>query len=241
MKITGLSVVIPVYNEEGNIAPLMQEIREALQLKIPYEVIFVDDASKDGTLAMIEQLAVEDNDVRFFQHSENRGQSAALVTGVRHARYDWVATLDGDRQNNPHDLLLLLMALEKETVSWALCMGRRMKREDNGLRRISTKIANAVRKRFLKDHCADSGCGIKIFPRNIFLALPLFRNCHRFLPALFVRANIPVIYVVVSHRPRVVGESKYGVMNRLWVGIVDLFGVAWLMRRFIDFENQSDV
>ncbi|OGO90971.1 MAG: hypothetical protein A3F10_02065 [Coxiella sp. RIFCSPHIGHO2_12_FULL_42_15] len=239
--IKGLSIVIPVYNEEANILPLLTEIRETLQTVFPYEIIFVDDASEDTTRAVIERASTEVREVRLLRHTHNRGQSAALVSGVRQARFDWIATLDGDRQNDPRDLHLLLAAIHCQTAQSVLCMGQRAKRQDNWLRRVSTKIANGVRQWFLQDQCADSGCGIKIFPRDVFLALPLFRNCHRFLPALFVRAKIPVIYVKVSHRPRVAGHSKYGVRNRLWVGIVDLWGVAWLMRRFIEFEREADV
>ena len=239
--ISGLSVVIPVYNEKDNVTPLIKEVADALSGLIPYEIVFVDDASTDGTRSQLKQHAAENNTVRIISHARNRGQSAAVVTGVRHAAYPWVATLDGDRQNHPNDLKQFIQAIEQSDHSNILCMGQRLKRQDNWLRRCSTKIANGVRRYFLKDNCLDSGCGIKIFPREVFLSLPLFRNCHRFLPALFSRAGSKIIYIPVSHRPRVAGVSKYGVMNRLWVGIVDLFGVAWLMRRFIEVDGCEDV
>lgn len=234
MKMQGLSVVIPVYNEQDNVQPLAEEVVAALQNKLPYEIIYVDDASQDKTIFCLENLSKQISALRFIRHSHNKGQSAAVITGVRQSRYPWVATLDGDRQNNPHDLCKMITILAQEKDKNILCMGSRVDRQDNWLRKISSKIANGVRRRFLKDDCPDSGCGIKIFPRDFFLALPLFRNCHRFLPALFRRAGGLIICVPVSHRHRVEGRSKYGVMNRLWVGIVDLFGVAWLMRRFID-------
>lgn len=241
MKIQGLSIVIPVFNELENIKPLAVEILAALKSRLELEIIFVDDASTDATVARLQALQSEIAELRIVRHLQNRGQSAAVVNGVRAAKYAWVATLDGDRQNNPADLNLLLDAIEQKNGTPKLCMGRRIKRQDTWLRRISSKIANGVRRKFLQDDCPDSGCGIKIFNRTFFLNLPLFKNCHRFLPVLFRRAGAEIVYIPVSHRERVEGVSKYGVMNRLWVGIIDLFGVAWLMRRFIIVEGQNDV
>ncbi len=234
-----LSVVIPIYNEQDNIVPLIDEIITALTSVIDYEIVLVDDASKDDSYAIALARAEVDSRVRVLRHAKNHGQSAAVITGVRASRYNWVATLDGDRQNDPQDLVAMLQAVREQQGRPFLCMGHRKQRQDHWLRKVSTRIANGVRSRFLKDQCADSGCGIKIFSRATFLSLPLFRNCHRFLPALFVRAGATVIYQPVNHRPRVAGRSKYGVLNRLFVGIVDLMGVAWLLRRFIELEAET--
>ncbi len=241
MNIEALSVVIPVYNEQNNVQPLTEEVIQALADKIDYEIIFVDDASSDETVLCIQRMCSKYSNVRLVSHRSNCGQSAAVVSGVRQARHPWIATLDGDRQNDPKDLPLLIEAVNQQNSQYVLCMGQRAQRLDNWLRKCSSKIANNVRRSFLKDDCPDSGCGIKIFPRDLFLTLPLFKNCHRFLPALFRRAGARVLQVHVSHRERVAGVSKYGVMNRLWAGIVDLIGVAWLMKRFIEVEREHDV
>lgn len=234
-----LSVVVPLYNEQDNIIPLLDEIIAVLAPEISFEIVLVDDASKDKSYALALAQAEADSRIRVLRHAKNRGQSAAVVTGVRASRYAWVATLDGDRQNDPRDLLAMLTVVRAQLGQAFLCMGQRVQRKDNWLRKVSTRIANGVRGYFLKDQCADSGCGIKIFSRDTFLRLPLFRNCHRFLPALFVRAGAAVVYVPVNHRPRIAGQSKYGVLNRLFVGIVDLMGVAWLLRRFIELEAET--
>jgi dolichol-phosphate mannosyltransferase len=226
-----VSVVIPVFNESENLASLITEVNEVLKHTC-YELIIVDDASTDSSPRILETLKTQEPNLRVIRHQDNRGQSAAVITGVRAAKYPWVATLDGDRQNDPRDLITMIELINQDE-SVGLVMGRRTKREDNYLRKISTKIANSIRRFFLKDDCYDSGCGIKIFSRSIFLQLPLFRNCHRFLPALFKHAGCKILYVPVHHRPRVAGVSKYGVWNRLWVGIVDLFGIAWLLRRIL--------
>ena len=241
MLVDGLSVVIPMYNEQDNVQALADEVNCALQGILPYEIIFVDDASQDATAANIRRLSHIHSMIRLVQHQRNRGQSAAVVTGVRNAKYNWVATLDGDGQNDPKDLHVLLTAIKASHQSRVMAIGRREKRQDTWVRRWSSRIANQVRSSFLKDNCRDSACGIKIFPRDLFLSLPLFRNCHRFMPALFNRAGATVLQVPVSHRERRTGISKYGIKNRLWVGIIDLLGVAWLMRRYIENESQSDV
>lgn len=241
MSIQALSVVIPVYNEQDNVKPLAEEIVQALTGVVPFEVIFVDDASKDSTKAEIVSMSQSMAEIKLVPHRSNRGQSAAVVSGVRRAQYEWIATLDGDRQNDPKDLVALINAVNESGLTQILCMGQRMQRQDNWLRKCSSKIANKVRRSFLKDDCPDSGCGIKIFPKQLFLTLPLFKNCHRFLPVLFARAGAKLLQVPVSHRERASGQSKYGVMNRLWVGIVDMIGVAWLMKRFIEVEGDADV
>jgi dolichol-phosphate mannosyltransferase len=228
-----LSVVIPVCNEVENVLPLAQETKAALAALQPFEIIFVDDGSTDGTAAAV-AAARESGipEIRLLQHSRRCGQSAAVWSGVRAARADWVATLDGDGQNDPADIPVLIEALSAAgDESLRLVMGNRTTRRDTWLRRLSSRIANGVRGRLLHDGTPDTGCGIKLMHRATFLELPRFNHMHRFLPALFQRAGAKVISVPVRHRPRTRGRSKYGVHNRLWVGIVDLFGVRWLIAR----------
>jgi len=242
--INGLSVVVPVYNEAENVAPLALEIANSLTGVTPYQILFVDDASTDNTFSELKQTRTQCSALTILRHTKNAGQSAAIVTGIRHAQYEWIATLDGDRQNNPADLPAMITKINEQITLGqhnVFCIGQRAKRQDNFIRKLSSRVANAVRRIFLRDHCPDSGCGIKIFNRDTFLRLPLFKNSHRFLPALFKRAQATIINVPVSHRERSAGRSKYGIYNRLWVGIIDLIGVAWLMRRPIDVENDHDI
>ncbi len=228
-----LSVVIPVCNEAPNVAPLAHEIQAALAAQRPFEIIFVDDGSTDETAKAV--LEVKQNgvpEIRLLQHGQRLGQSAALVTGIRAARAEWVATLDGDGQNDPADIPNLLHVRRAQTDDTLhLIMGNRVSRQDVWLRRISSRIANSVRGRLLGDGAPDTGCGIKLLHRQTFMELPHFDHMHRFLPALFKRAGARVVSVPVRHRPRTKGESKYGVHNRLWVGLFDLIGVSWLMHR----------
>lgn len=228
-----LSVVIPVCNEAENVQPLAREIQAALAAHGPFEIIFVDDGSTDTTAAAA--CAARDggiSEIRLLQHSRRSGQSAAVWTGVRAARADWIATLDGDGQNDPADIPVLLAALRAGDEALRLIMGnRKASRQDSWLRKVSSTVANSVRGRLLRDGTPDTGCGIKLFHRATFLELPRFNHMHRFLPALFQRAGSHVISVPVHHRPRTRGVSKYGVRNRLFVGITDLFGVMWLIRR----------
>ena len=227
-----LSVVIPVCNEADNIVPLGLEIQAALAACGDYEIIFVDDGSTDATAARVLELRRQVPRVRLIRHSRRSGQSIALHTGVRAARGTWVATLDGDGQNDPADIPKLLVAVESSgDPLLRLVMGHRTARQDTWVRRLSSRIANGVRARLLHDATPDTGCGIKLLHRETFLELPVFNHMHRFLPALFQRAGAHVISVPVRHRPRTHGQSKYGIGNRLWVGIVDLFGVRWLIRR----------
>lgn len=228
-----LSVVVPVRNEVENLAPLLAEIRAALARSIDYEVIYVDDGSTDGTGARLAQLAEEFPRLRVLRHAVSCGQSAALATGVRAARGAWIATLDGDGQNDPADIPRLLAVVRDaaQQPNVQLVAGYRRRRQDSWLRRLSSRIANGVRARLLNDATPDTGCGLKLFPREVFLQLPYFDHMHRFLPALVQRNGGRTISVEVNHRPRMRGASKYGVHNRLWVGIVDLLGVMWLQRR----------
>ncbi len=231
-----LSVVIPAHNEAENLAPLVREIGAALSGAGAgdWEVVVVDDGSSDGTGERATALACEVPHLTVARHPMSRGQSFAVVTGVRAAAAPWVATIDGDGQNDPADIPRLLAARDREAGRGGgplLLAGYRGARRDSWLKRVSSRIANGVRGRILGDATPDTGCGLKLFEREAFLALPHFDHMHRFLPALFLRAGGRVVSVEVGHRPRTRGRSHYGVSNRLWVGIVDLCGVWWLMRR----------
>jgi dolichol-phosphate mannosyltransferase len=228
-----VSVVVPVCNEEDNVLPLAREIHAALAGRGVFETIFVDDGSTDGTAQAVERARANDMpEIRLLRHAVRSGQSAAVATGVQHARARWIATLDGDGQNDPADIPKLLDAVD-QSVSPALrlVMGNRTTRRDNWLRRLSSRVANGVRGGLLGDGTPDTGCGIKVFDRAVFLDMPRFNHMHRFMPALFQREGYEVVSVPVNHRSRTRGKSKYGLNNRLWVGIVDLFGVMWLRSR----------
>jgi dolichol-phosphate mannosyltransferase len=236
-----LTVVVPVHNEAENIRPLMNEIRRALSKGVErFEIIYVDDASTDTTGAELKRLLGEVPELRVLHHRRRCGQSTALLTGVLHARHDWIATLDGDGQNDPADIPGLIEHLREGTGAGPhMLAGWRIRRNDTWLRRLSSRVANGVRARLLHDETPDTGCGLKLFERALFLRLPYFDHMHRFLPALVRRAGASVESVPVSHRSRTRGQSKYGVHNRLWVGIVDLFGVWWLLRRACIPEAQE--
>ena len=225
-----LSVVVPVRNEGSNIAPLIAEIERALQ-GIYHEIVYVDDGSTDDTSGQLN--AIEANvPLKVVRHRHSCGQSAALATGIRFAAGLWIATLDGDGQNDPADIPALFdracLALPGEVV---LIAGHRTHRKDTWIKRMSSRLANGVRDALLGDATPDTGCGLKVFRRGDFLALPVFDHMHRFLPALFIRAGGRVESIPVHHRPRTRGQSNYGTFDRLWVGIFDLIGVAWLQRR----------
>jgi dolichol-phosphate mannosyltransferase len=228
-----VSVVIPVCNEEENVLPLAREIHAALEGGFAFETIFVDDGSTDGTARAVVAARLQGMpEVRLVRHQVRSGQSAAVATGVRAARARWIATLDGDGQNDPADIPKLLEAARQaDAPGLRLVMGNRTTRRDTWLRRLSSRVANGVRGGLLKDGTPDTGCGIKVFDRDVFLDMPRFNHMHRFMPALFQREGYEVISVPVNHRERTRGKSKYGLHNRLWVGIVDLFGVMWLIRR----------
>ncbi|MHB1352848.1 MAG: glycosyltransferase family 2 protein [Thiobacillus sp.] len=228
-----LSVVVPVKNEQDNVEPLVHEIAAALGGLAAFEIIYVNDGSTDSTQVRLEALKSEFPMLRVIRHRVSCGQSRAVTTGVMAARHEWVATLDGDGQNDPADIPALLekLADPAQPANLELLAGWRARRQDTAVRRLSSRVANAVRARLLRDNTPDTGCGLKVFARESFLQLPNFDHMHRFLPALVMRNGGAVVSVPVHHRPRERGVSKYGVHNRLWVGIVDLFGVAWLQRR----------
>ncbi len=226
-----LSVVVPVHNERGNIAPLINEICAALRGRIAFEIVYVDDLSSDDTLHVLKDQQTSVPELRVLRHQSQSGQSTAVRNGVKAARGAWVATLDGDGQNDPADIPKLLDERDRAAENVRLFAGWRVKRNDDVIKRLSSRIANGVRSRLLRDATPDTGCGIKLFDRSAFLDLPYFDHMHRYLPALMQRAGFATISVPVNHRPRIAGVSKYGMWNRLWVGISDLRGVAWLIRR----------
>jgi dolichol-phosphate mannosyltransferase len=232
-----LSVVIPMRDEREAALPLLDELDRVLPALGVCEIVIVDDGSIDGTgrrLATIAAARPPDLPrLRVVRHREAAGQSAALRTGVGSARAAWVVTLDGDGQNDPADIPRLVAARRRARPGGGpvLVAGERRRRRDGWVKRASSRIANAVRRRVLGDGVADTGCGLKLFPRAAYRDLPFFDHQHRFLPALFLRDGVPVVTVAVGHRPRAAGRSKYGVGNRLWVGLVDLAGVWWLLRR----------
>jgi dolichol-phosphate mannosyltransferase len=226
-----LSVVVPVYNEEGNVAPLVGEIVAALRGLVDFEIVYVDDLSRDGTLDVLRRLKAEVPELRVVRHLGNSGQSTAVRTGAKAARGAWIATLDGDGQNDPADIPKLLAERARSAADVKLFAGWRVNRQDSGSKRWASKWANAIRSRMLRDSTPDTGCGIKLFEREAFLDLPYFDHMHRYLPALMQRAGWKTVSVPVNHRHRASGVSKYNNLNRALVGIRDLRGVAWLIAR----------
>jgi len=226
-----LSVVVPVFNEQDNVGPLLREILAALRGKVEFEAVFVDDDSKDGTLAALQALKAEAPELRVLHHVKQSGQSTAIRTGVKAARGAWIATLDGDGQNDPADIPKLLAARESADRKIKLFAGWRVDRRDSGSKRWASKWANAIRARMLRDDTPDTGCGIKLFERDAFLDLPYFDHMHRYLPALMQRAGWKTVSVPVNHRARSTGVSKYNNLNRALVGLRDLRGVSWLIVR----------
>ena len=216
-EITGLSIIIPVYNECDNVVVLYNEIISALHdLKCKFEVIFVDDGSNDNTSDKVLSLQKEHHNLKLVRHKKNAGQSAALVSGARAANYNVLVTLDGDGQNDPFDIPKLLSEMRGLNT---VVLGNRQKRDDNFIRILSSRVGNSVRRMFLHDNCPDTGCSLKLFAKDAFLQVPHFNHLHRYLPALFKRQGMHIVNVKVNHRPRVHGISKYGIMNRLFVGI----------------------
>jgi dolichol-phosphate mannosyltransferase len=226
-----LSVVVPVHNERDNIVPLLTEIAAALRGRADFEIVYVDDASRDDSLAVLKAAKAQFPELRVLHHVSQSGQSTAVRTGVKAARGAWIATLDGDGQNDPADIPKLIAMRDESPPAIKLFAGWRVNRRDSGSKRWASKWANAIRSRLLRDETPDTGCGIKLFERAVFLDLPYFDHMHRYLPALVQRAGFQVRSVPVNHRPRGAGTSKYNNLNRALVGISDLRGVAWLIRR----------
>lgn len=228
-----ITVVVPIYNERDNITPLIEEIFEVIKDLPVSEVIYVDDASTDGSWGVLKGQLSQYPVLRIIQHKNNSGQSAALWTGIKAAGNEIIVTLDGDGQNPPADIKQLWEAYNhhKDTLPRLAVMGERTKRNDNWIRRFSSRLANGLRRLLLKDQTKDTGCSLKLFHRRDYLNLPYFDHMHRFIPALLLRENVELIHVGVTHRPRMHGQSKYGTLNRALVGISDIFGVLWLQKR----------
>ena len=226
-----LAIVIPVLNEAESIALLLDEITTALAGQTGYEIIVVDDGSTDATRDELSRCLERYPILRVIHHRTRSGQSAAIATGVDAARTGWIVTLDGDGQSDPGDILRFYRTLREAPADVGLVIGHRVQRRDTLLKLLSSRIANRVRAWVLGDDTPDSACGLKAFARETFMYLPRFDHMHRFLPALVHRQGARVLSLEISHRERSGGRSKYGVNNRLWVGIVDLLGVWWLKRR----------
>ena len=231
MNDPGVSVVVPVRNEAGNIALLVSQIAQALDGRWPFEVVYVDDGSSDSTGAELKQLMGRHAWLRCVRHATSCGQSAAVRTGVAAAKAPVVVTLDGDGQNDPAFIPALVGALEHGWPRVGLIAGQRVGRKASGFKKFQSRIANDVRGAVLRDGTRDTGCGLKAFRRDVFLRLPYFDGLHRFLPALVRREGYDIGYVDVIDRPRAHGVSNYGMWDRLWIGILDLAGVWWLIRR----------
>ena len=230
-----ISVIVPCYNEAENIEPLVREICEVLRpLGRPFEILYVDDGSTDGTLEQIRETANSFPELRSVTHHLNLGQSAAFMTGFHNTNGQILVTLDADMQNDPHDVPRLLEELE----SCDMVCGVRKKRRDNFIRRASTFIANKVRNFFLKDGIIDSGCGFRVFRRRVLIQLIAFKGLHRFLPTLCRIHGFKIKQIPVNHRPRYKGVSKYGISNRLFVGVHDMFAIHWYRKRHIPVKRK---
>jgi glycosyltransferase involved in cell wall biosynthesis len=229
--VPAVSIVVPVRNEADNIAPLVAEIVAALDGRWVYEIVYVNDGSTDATADRLADLMKTQRELRQVRHASSSGQSAAVRTGVRFARGGIVATLDGDGQNNPLFLRDLISTIESGGDRVGLVAGQRVGRKDTGFKKFQSRAANGIRNAILHDGTRDTGCGLKAFRRDVFLSLPYFDGLHRFLPALVRREGFDIAYVDVIDRPRHAGVSNYGFFDRLWIGIMDLAGVWWLIRR----------
>ncbi len=226
-----VAVVVPVRNEAGNVAPLVAEIAAALTGQWPFEIVYVNDGSTDGTDDELKRLMALYPFLRRVRHKRSCGQSAAVRSGVSAARAPVVVTIDGDGQNDPAFIPAMLRTLDAGAPGMGLVAGQRTGRKSGGFKKLQSRIANAVRGAVLRDGTRDTGCGLKAFRRDVFLSLPYFDGLHRFLPALVKRDGFSIGYVDVVDRPRGSGVSNYGLWDRLWVGILDLAGVWWLIRR----------
>jgi dolichol-phosphate mannosyltransferase len=235
---TGISVIIPFFNEEECVEPVLEEMIDVFSRRFDtfWEIIMVNDGSSDGTAEIIDRFAAKNEQLRAVHLPFNCGQSAALKAGFNIAKGDILGMMDGDGQNDPNDFPELLEALVAQGAD--MMCGVRANRSDNLIRRLSSKIANRCRSFILKDNITDIGCSIRVFRCECLSEIILFRNAHRFFPSLFKMRGFTVSQMPVNHRPRLMGNSKYGVgiNSRLWVGIVDLAGVYWLSRRVMKEE-----
>jgi dolichol-phosphate mannosyltransferase len=234
-----ISVVVPVFNELDNIEPMVREILHAFAGRPEtFEIIFIDDASSDASIVLLDKLAEETGAVSYLKHERNFGQSAAVATGFRAARGQWIGTLDGDGQNDPADLPKMLDEARRLNVDCVT--GVRSKRQDSALRKFSSRIANRVRDWITGDQVSDSACGVRVLRAKCVVELPVFNGLHRFMPTLLRAKGYSVAEFTVNHRPRLRGVSKYGVHNRLWRGIRDCFGVRWFVVRSVPGKRLSD-
>lgn len=238
-----ITVVVPVLNEQDNICPLLKEIFAVSKIVPISEVIYVDDGSTDKTCDVLKSLRQDIPILRIIKHNKSSGQSAAFLSGVRAAGNSIIVLMDGDMQNNPYDIknLFEVYSKNKDVAKKIMVAGQRKERKDNNLRRVSSRYANLIRSYILRDGIRDTGCSLKLIIREDYLRLPYFDHMHRFLPALLMRDGVKILTADVSHRPREHGESKYGFWDRLWVGVLDLFGVRWLMCRGLpdDFYKEE--
>ncbi len=237
-----ISVIVPVLNEEENIAGLIEEISRAAESTPISEIIYVDDGSTDGTYEVLRSLKSKYSALRILRHDRRCGQSAALWAGVKAASNNLIATLDGDGQNDPADIARLydLYERSKNHREKLMIVGERKKRNDSISRRLASRFANRLRSALLKDRTKDTGCSLKMFRRKDYINLPYFNHMHRFLPALMIREGVHLVHVDVSHRPRQHGVSKYGNFSRALVGVSDLLGVWWLQKRPYAFPEINE-
>ena len=226
----GFSIIIPLYNEEHNISDLINEILASLNnLYKEFEILLVNDCSKDNTLKVINQISSSNKFIKIIDNNTNLGQSFSIIKGVKKAKYDIICTLDGDGQNNPIDIPRLMDTyLSSEKIY--LVGGIRKNRKDNFIKKITSKFANKIRAKILKDNCIDTGCSLKVFDKNTFLKFPEFKGLHRFLPAFFMHYRKQSVYIDVDHRPRLKGKSNYGTLDRLIYGIIDLLRVLIILK-----------
>lgn len=233
-----VTLLIPAFNEEDNVKPLVEEIAQTLDPGLAYEILFVDDASTDGTVAAVRALMADPPAgparLRLLRHERQCGKSTALLSGAEAARGRLLVLMDGDLQNDPRDVAALLAAFEAGggLGRVGVVQGQRRRRRDTMFKRLSSRTANHVRRTLLNDRTVDTGCGLKLVPRDLYLTLPRFEGMHRFTPALVGRTGLSVELAAVNDRPRAAGVSKYGLWNRLWVGIGDMLMVWWLIRRY---------
>ena len=237
-----VSIVIPAKNEEDNVEPLISEIMTALVGVTEFEIVYVDDGSSDKTYAELLRLRDAGNThIKPVRHKYSVGQSTAIMTAIEVARGELIVTMDADGQNDPADVPELLAAARKFPATTDFCIaGYRRNRKDTAWKRFQSKVANSIRRRILNDGTPDTGCGLKVVPKTTFLKLPYFDHIHRFIPALVRRINGEIVVVEVNHRDRQAGVSKYNMLGRLGVGIVDMLGVMWLQRRVRVAERIDD-